>query len=148
MLTHAIEAYVSDFACEETDRYARAAIKLTFENLLPLYKSGRSLKQREAMARASFLRGLAVTQAGVGYVHAIAHQIGSKYHVPHGEANALFLVPVLRYSEPRVRERLAELACMMGFGRNVESSEHLAEYFILAVEKLISDLGLKNGWIS
>ncbi len=143
-LTHAIEAYISEFASEETDYYARAAVKLIFENLRALCKNGNSLKRREAMALASFYGGLAVTQAGVGYVHAIAHQVGSRYHIPHGEANAIFLSPVLRYSEPRVRERLAELARHIDLGANVDTSKQLAEQFIHAVEQLIRDVGLRS----
>ena len=50
---------------------------------------GANLAAREKMALASTYAGLAFTRANVGNVHAIAHQLGGKYHTPHGLANAV-----------------------------------------------------------
>lgn len=49
------------------------------------------------MLVASFDAGLAFTRAGVGYVHAIAHQLGALFHIPHGVANAMLLHRMLEF---------------------------------------------------
>ena len=66
------------------------------------------------MLVASNLAGLAFTRAGVGYIHAIAHQLGALYHVPHGLANAIVMPAVLDFSRERCEERLADLAAEAG----------------------------------
>ena len=43
------------------------------------------------MLKASYLAGNAFTRAFVGYVHAIAHNLGGMYGTPHGLANAVIL---------------------------------------------------------
>jgi alcohol dehydrogenase class IV len=63
------------------------------------------------MALAATYAGLAFTRANVGYVHAIAHQFGGKYHTPHGLANAIMLPHVLKYSLPAITGRLACWRC-------------------------------------
>ncbi|HNP03028.1 MAG TPA: iron-containing alcohol dehydrogenase, partial [Agitococcus sp.] len=113
-LTHAVEAFISDFAAEESDLYARAAIKLIFSNLRVAYKEPKNLQAREAMALASHYAGFALNMAGLGYVHAIAHQLGGHYGLPHGLSNAIVLPYVLNFSRPVIDERLAELACFCG----------------------------------
>ena len=83
-LTHAVEAYISTIATAETDSLARMATASIVRNLPIAYSDGGNLEGRELMAVASCMAGLAFTRAGVGYVHAIAHQLGGLYHVPHG----------------------------------------------------------------
>ena len=70
---------------------ALSAVGLIFENLRTAYRDGSNLEAREKMALASTYAGFAFTRANVGYVHAIAHQFGGKYHTPHGLANAIML---------------------------------------------------------
>jgi len=78
----------------------------------------------------------------VGYVHAIAHQFGGKYHTPHGLANALMLPHVMRFSAPEVHDRLALLARRAGLGAEGDDDETLSAAFIDCVEALIRDVGL------
>ena len=94
------------------------------------------------MAPASTYAGFAFTRANVGYVHAIAHQFGGKYHTPHGLANAIMLPYVLRYSLPAITGRLALLAVRAKVGSEDESPEVLAEKFLAAVDQLNADLGI------
>jgi alcohol dehydrogenase len=94
------------------------------------------------MALAATYAGLAFTRANVGYVHAIAHQFGGKYHTPHGLANAIMLPLVLKYSLPAVTDRLALLAVRAKLGRESEGEEVLAQKFLDAVEQLNRDLGI------
>jgi len=139
-LTHAIEAYLSGHATPATDTYAQAAVRLIFEYLPRACEEGENLVAREAMALASCYAGMAFTRANLGYVHGIAHQLGAKYHLPHGEANALVLPRVLDYYGDSVSGRLAQLARVIG----VEGTEEnqLSLVFIQQLRQLIVTLGL------
>ncbi|MCL4689901.1 MAG: iron-containing alcohol dehydrogenase [Burkholderiales bacterium] len=139
-LTHAVEAFIGQWATDYTDRMALAAVGLVFANLRTAHKEGRNLEARERMALAATYAGLAFTRANVGYVHAIAHQLGGKYHVPHGLANAILLPHVLRFLSPAVTKRLALLAVAAKAGAPGERPAALAKKFIAAVEKLDRDL--------
>jgi alcohol dehydrogenase class IV len=94
------------------------------------------------MALAATYAGFAFTRANVGYVHAIAHQFGGKYHTPHGLANAIMLPLVLKYSLPAIAERLALLAVRARLGGKNESDDVLAQKFLDAVDQLNLDLGI------
>lgn len=141
-LTHAVEAYIGNWATPYTDNMALSAVALIFENLRTCYREGHNLEAREKMALASTYAGIAFTRANVGYVHAIAHQFGGRYHTPHGLANAMVLPHVLRYSAPAITERLAQLAVRAGLGTDGEGDEALAERFMAGVEALNRDLNI------
>lgn len=132
-LTHAVEAYISKGATVKTDAYAVAAVRLIMKNLTRAYDEGSDIEARDAMAHASFYAGIAFTRAFVGYVHAIAHQFGAKYHTPHGLANAIVLPHILEFSKPEVAHRLAELALVCELGERTESDWVLADKFIKKV---------------
>ena len=83
-LTHAIEAYVSTAATPVTDASAVMAIQLIAKHLRTAVNQGDDLHAREQMAYAQFLAGMAFNNASLGYVHAMAHQLGGFYDLPHG----------------------------------------------------------------
>lgn len=94
-LTHAIEAYLSIEANPLTDAYAIKAIELIADYLMEAYSDGTNAEAREYMAQAQFMAGVAFSNASLGYVHAIAHQLGGRYHLPHGLCNAVLLPIVI-----------------------------------------------------
>jgi len=100
------------------------------------YADGQDLEAREQMAIASSLAGLAFTRAGVGYVHAFAHQLGALYHVPHGLANAIVMPYVLDFSKATCAPRLADLARSAGLGAPGASEAELADAFIAHVRAM------------
>ena len=83
-LTHAIEAYVSIAATPITDACALKAVTMIAQNLPVAVEEGSNAQAREAMAYAQFLAGMAFNNASLGYVHAMAHQLGGFYDLPHG----------------------------------------------------------------
>lgn len=109
-LTHAVEGYISTMALKETDAQCEEAVRLIALSLKRAYDDGSDMLARRDMLVASNLAGLAFTRAGVGYVHAIAHQLGALYHVPHGLANAIVLPAVLDFSREEASKRLTSLA--------------------------------------
>jgi len=141
-LTHAVEAYVGQWGNDYSNGMALSAVGLIFENLRTVYADGKNLAAREKMALASTYAGLAFTRANVGYVHAIAHQLGGLYHTPHGLANAIMLPHVLKYSKPAIIDKLAILAIRAKVGAEGEPRERLAQKFLDAVDALNRDIGI------
>ena len=135
-LTHAVEAYISRNAMKKTDGHAIEATRLIMNNLTTAVNDGSNLEARQNMARASHIAGIAFTQAGVGYVHAIAHNFGALYHTPHGLANAIVMPYVLEYSKPNCASRLADLARACEIGPAGASDEQLADAFIEKIREM------------
>ena len=141
-LTHAIEAFIGQWATPYTDRMALASVGMIYDNLRIAYRSGQNLAAREQMALAATYAGLAFTRANVGYVHAIAHQLGGKYHTPHGLANAIILPHVLKFLSPAITEKLAILAVRAKLGKEGDRPTVLAKKFSDSVEALNRNLGI------
>jgi len=141
-LTHAVEAYIGYWGTGYTDGMALSAVAMIYENLPLAYNDGASLAAREKMALASTYAGFAFTRANVGNVHAIAHQLGGKYHTPHGLANAIMLPHVLRFSASTITGKLAALALRAKVGNESESEDELADRFLDSVEALAASVGI------
>lgn len=141
-LTHAIESYISENSTPETEAYSLAATRLILENLETAVKDGTNFEARQNMAMASYYAGLAFTKAGVGYVHAIAHNFGAKYHTPHGLANSIVLPHILDYSKENIIEQLAELAKAGGLKTGRESKMQLANKLIKKIRSMLADFDI------
>lgn len=135
-LTHAVEAYISRGSTKYTDEYAEKATKMIINNLEAVYKDGSNLEKRNELLLASFYAGIAFTRAAVGYVHAIAHNFGGQYGVPHGLANAIVLPFVLESSREQAKEKLAQLARISGIGKGDDSSDQLSLKFIEKIKAM------------
>ncbi len=135
-LTHAVEAYIGLNGTKFTDENAKNATKLIFENLEEAYQNGSNIEARSNMALASFYGGSAFTRAYVGYVHAIAHNMGGLYGVPHGLANAIILPYVLEFCRKEAGKKLADLAVAGRIGTRKESTEDLSVKFIEKVKTM------------
>lgn len=101
VLTHAIEAYVSNMASDYTDGLSEKAIELVFNNLREAYENGENKFAREKMHNASCIAGMAFTNAFLGLNHSIAHKLGGEFHIPHGKANAIILPYVIKYNSTK-----------------------------------------------
>lgn len=147
-LTHAVEAYVSTIATPVTDSAALMAIKLISENLRTAVANGSNFEARDKMAYAEFLAGMAFNNASLGYVHAMAHQLGGLYNLPHGVCNAILLPHVERFNLIANPDRFVDIAIAMG--ENVEgfSVRDAAEKVLTAIEKLSTDVGIPKGLAS
>ena len=145
VLTHALEAWMSANASVETDYYAASAAKAVMQYLPVVYKDGDDLKAREEMGIAAHYGGIAFNKAGLGYVHAIAHQLGAYYHIPHGRANAIVLPYVLDVNRRSTKKRLAELARKTGIvkaGQASSSDSDITDYLIAQVRDSIASLNI------
>lgn len=141
-LTHGIEAYIGVWERGSRLEDARIAVKLVFEHLAVAYHDGSNLDARAGMSMGAYYAGLAINQVNVGNVHAIAHQLGGKYGIPHGLANSLVLPHVLEFCCHEATPRLAELAVLIGLGEAGENESQLAQRFIQAVRDLRAEVGI------
>ena len=145
-LTHAVEAYIGKSNTKQTEEDAKIATKLVFENIEKAYVNGKDLEARENMLVASYHAGLAFTRAYVGYVHAIAHNLGGMYNIPHGLANAVILPYILDYFGESAYKRLAELADIAGVSGPAQSDREKAKRFIAAIRELNVKMNIPDGF--
>lgn len=141
-LTHAIESNLSTLATPATRAMSVAAARAIFRDLPRAYEDGRDIGTRQNLAVASCLAGLAFTRASVGYVHAIAHQLGPLYHLPHGYLNAILLPYVLDFYVDGAASQMAEFAHACGLGRDGGDPRSSAMSLIVAIRQLNTSVGI------
>ena len=141
-LTHAVEAYVSTAHNPITDACALQAIALIAQYLPTAVQSPRDKTAREQMAYAQFLAGMAFNNASLGYVHAMAHQLGGFYDLPHGVCNALLLPHVEAFNVPTSAARLRDVAHAMGVNVAGLDAEAGAQACLAAIRQLALDVGI------
>ena len=141
-LTHAVEAYVSTAATPITDACALQAIRLISAHLRDAVSDGKNMVAREQMAYAQFLAGMAFNNASLGYVHAMAHQLGGFYDLPHGVCNAVLLPHVQEYNAQLVASRLKDVGEALGAAVAGLSAEAGAQAAIAAIRALSADVGI------
>ncbi|AKK00472.1 L-threonine dehydrogenase [Pseudomonas brassicacearum] len=144
-LTHAVEAYVSTAATPITDACALKAVTLISNNLRLAVRDGSDLAARENMAYAQFLAGMAFNNASLGFVHAMAHQLGGFYDLPHGVCNAVLLPHVQSFNATVCAARLADVGRAMGFDAPSATPEEGAQAAIAAIRSLAQDVDIPAG---
>lgn len=141
-LTHCIEAYVSTAATPITDACAVKGIALISKYLPRAVKNGADVEAREQMAYAQFLGGMAFNNASLGYVHAMAHQLGGFYNLPHGVCNAVLLPHVAQFNlshNEKTKQRMAHVAELLG------AKTISAEGAVEAIKALAHEVGIPKG---
>ncbi|WP_336724161.1 bifunctional acetaldehyde-CoA/alcohol dehydrogenase [Cellulosimicrobium cellulans] len=156
-LTHATEAFVSVYANDFTDGLCLQAIKMVFEHIEDSVTQGAAApKAREKMHNAATIAGMAFGSAMLGIVHAMAHTVGSTFHLVHGRTNAVLLPHVIRYngqvptkltSWPKYEryvapERFQEIAKHLGLPAS--TPEEGVESYAKAVEELRAKVGIES----
>ena len=142
-LSHCIEGAVSDVKVDEANMYlSKEGVRLIFQNLPIVMREPDNIESRLGMCRAAYFGGHAINTQLAGYVHAFAHSIGAKYHIPHGQAISLMLLPVLKFQKEVCKEKYAMLARHCHFA-NFDTEDDLAsELFLQAIAKLMAQCGL------
>lgn len=143
-LTHAIEAYVSTAANPLTDSAALKAITMITQYLPRAVANGDNMKARDKMAYAQYLAGVAFNNASLGYVHAMAHQLGGYYNLPHGVCNAILLPYVESFNLIGNLSRFRDIARAMGENINGLSTDEAAILAIKAIERLSRQVGIPS----
>ena len=141
-LTHAVESFLSRFADDKTRPLSLTATRMVFQHLPRACAEGSDLAARQAMAFAATYAGMAFSRASVGYVHAIAHNLGGLYHTPHGLANAIVLPHILDFYAEAAAPQLAELARASGAAEAGTPASRAAPAFIVRVRELAREVGI------
>ena len=148
-LTHAVEAYVSTAASPITDACAVKAVALIARYLPVAVKEPHNKEAREQMAYAQFLAGMAFNNASLGYVHAMAHQLGGFYNLPHGVCNALLLPHVQAFNLQAAGGKLGEIGTLLQDNNpdlagldTIPAIKKLAD--IVGIPKSLEELGVKR----
>ena len=147
-LTHAVEAYVSTDANPLTDAAAIKAIDKIVHYLPQAVANGDYMKARSEMAYAQYLAGVAFNNASLGYVHAMAHQLGGYYNLPHGVCNAILLPHVCEYNLISSRRRFGRIAKLLGERVDGLSPTDASQAAIKAIRILSKDVGIPEGLIA
>lgn len=141
-LTHAVEAYVSTAANPLTDAAAIKAIQMIKQNLPKAVSNGEDIQARDQMAYAQYLAGVAFNNASLGYVHAMAHQLGGYYNLPHGVCNAILLPHVVAFNLMSSLERFRDIAVAMGEKVWNLSDDEAAIRAVKAIQRLSQQVGI------
>ncbi len=144
-LTHAVEAYVSTIATPVTDACALQAMSLIAKYLRPAVANGADMEARDQMAYAEYLAGMAFNNASLGHVHAMAHQLGGFYDLPHGVCNAILLPHVQRFNMIAKMSKFADIARAMGEKVDGLSEREAAQKALDAIIALSADVGIPSG---
>ncbi|MEF2073985.1 iron-containing alcohol dehydrogenase [Consotaella aegiceratis] len=145
-LTHAIEAYVAKGAHVLTDHAALEAIRLISKYLPRAVADGKDLEAREMLAYGQFIAGLAFNSAGLGLVHAMAHQPGAVKDLPHGVCNAILMPVVEEFNRPYAVERFARIAEAMGVDTANMNTEQASKAAVEAIRELAVKVGIPKGF--
>jgi alcohol dehydrogenase class IV len=141
-LTHAMEAYTSNKANPLSDMVAEKAIDLIGRFLKKAVKNGKNLEAREGMLLGSLLAGMALANAGVGAVHAMAYPLGALFNITHGLANAVLLPYVLEFNRVACPERFARMASLLGGSEETVSADQGAKKCIKKIITLSRSIGI------
>lgn len=141
-LTHAIETIVTPGAYPVSDATALAAVKIIFDYLPRAVENGHDIEAREQMVYAVFLGGIAFSNAGLGNVHAMAHQLGGIYNLPHGVCNAMLLPYVEEENAKYVPEKFVSIANVLGYDVEGKSAQECAAFVVKAMKELAKKVGI------
>lgn len=141
-LTHAIEAVVAKGAYDVTDATALYAIKQIFKYLPRAVKDGSDIVAREQMCYACFLNGIAFSNAGLGNVHAMAHQLGGLYDLPHGVCNAMLLPIVEEENAKGDGAKFRPIAEVIGMDIKGMTDKECVDFVITKINILSEEVGI------
>lgn len=147
-LAHAVEAMLTKEENPLTDAIALRAVELIGKALRVAVYEGNNLEARVNMSCASMMAGIAFSNAGLVEGHALAHALGSAYHIPHGIGCAVALPYIMGYNMGHAADKMVRLAAALGEKKDGLSKRDVAGLAITAVKQLFEDIGLPTTWSS
>ena len=139
---HAAESFIAGRATHHTRQPAADAVRRTLEFLPRAVADGTDREARDQMAYACLQAGFSLANAGVILVHGLAHAIGARARIPHGVANTVCLLPVMRLTAERNPTLLADLAAPLGVPADVTDATEQAQAAVAVMERLVAQVGL------
>lgn len=147
ILSHAMEAYVSNASSPITDVHSLEAIKLFASNMEGMIRDTNNLKLRGNLMLASLHAGLAFSNASLGLVHAMAHSLGGFKDLPHGECNALLLEYVVNFNFDSQPDRYIRIAKSLGIDEQnkfglINGIKHFKH--VTGVNRTLKEIGVEE----
>ena len=93
---------------------AAKSIELVRDNLPKALLDGTDMEARANLSFAGMAATMGFTDAGTHIGHMIAHQIGAKYHIPHGECCAMVAPALLTFLDNKMPEEIRMIANALG----------------------------------
>jgi alcohol dehydrogenase len=143
VVSHAIESYLSTEAFPVTEALSLQALRIAFEYLPRAYQNGNDLEAREKMMYANMMAGVAFNNAGLGYIHAMAHQLGGFYNQTHGCYNAVLLPFVFEYNAEVVPEHKIMQLCET-MGTVTHQKTNAVKFIIESLRNLCADIEIPD----
>lgn len=145
-LSHGLEGCLADTKTSEEDIHkSHECVRLVFRNLPCLISTPDNIDARQSMCLAAYYGGNAINKQLAGYIHAFAHSIGALYHIPHGKAIALCIIPIVSFHKNICMDKLAKLSIHCGFSKETDDEAVAADRFIAALEELLKTCGFERG---
>ena len=143
-LVHAIEAYVSTANSPIYDLHALEAIRLINANLPSVLAAPDSIELRNRVMLGSLQAGLAFSNASLGAVHAMAHSLGGRLDLPHGECNSILLEHVMAYNFKEAKDRYSMIGEALGLNLNGLTSCERQEKIVAEIRRLKQSVGIQE----
>jgi alcohol dehydrogenase class IV len=139
VVSHAVEAYLSQWSNPFSDALALKALRLAFRYLPRAHANGSDMEARERMHVAATMAGMAFSNSQIGLIHALGHSLGAVYHIPHGRTVGLFLPYGMEYAREVAGERLVDIAWAAGV--EAPSRGETVEKLLGWVREFVRELG-------
>ncbi len=143
-IIHALEALTSKLATPFTDLLAEEALGILYRNILPAFEDGNNIEARSNMLYGSMLAGKAFANSSVAAIHAFAYPIGAEFHIPHGLANSIMLIPVLKFNLNSDIEKYCRAARAIGVQTTGLSEAEILNRLLFKLEFLLDRLKIKR----
>ena len=127
-LDHAVETIYSSRHHPLSDAAAAHGLSMLVKHLPPSLSTtgAEQLEHRLQCQLGAWLSVFGVTNAGLGLSHALGHQIGPRWDVPHGVTSCITLPHAMRYMATRAPERFGPIAQAFGLSFDVANAKNVA----------------------
>lgn len=140
-LTHNIEAFTVEDFHPMCDAIALKGIEFVAKHLERAVKDPGDIEARGYMMMAAMM-GAVAFQKDLGAAHSLAHALSGVCGMQHGLANALCLVPVMRFNLEISAPKYAQVAGCFGINTFGMTDMEASEKTIEAVEDLIDRIAI------
>lgn len=138
-ITHAIEAYTSLNANVISKMYSIKALQLLTENIVTAYNEPGNLEARTNMLLGSYFAGISIS-VGTCLAHIVGQPFGAIYHIPHGDACSIFLIPSMYKNKDYCLDRYIELARSVPIDTHGKTDDEIFEAFVSYIDDIATKI--------
>ncbi|WDP83886.1 MAG: iron-containing alcohol dehydrogenase [Desulfobacter sp.] len=139
--THCVEALAVKDLHPMCDAIALKGIEYIAQYLETAVKAPANVEARGYMQLAAMMGAVAFMK-DLGAAHSLSHALSAVSHLPHGLANAICIVPVMKYNKAVCLDEYARVAGAFGINTFDMTKDQAAEKAIEAVAGLNRRIGI------